>query len=291
MFNVVDIPPGAADLTEQIGTKEKFWFDNNRRLFKQGRPGTGENWAEVVAAALAAKLGLPHAEYQLATYADQQGVVSPSFVTAGARLVLGNELVGFAGRETDNRQARRVAHTIGRISALLNSPAVAVPEGWNAPRAAFNAADVMSGYLLLDALIGNQDRHEENWGFLVRRGAVYLAPTFDHASSLGRNETDQRRLQKLEARHPDHGVEGYARRAKAPIFDTDGAFSLIGAFRAMARSSPDRGSHWLTRLESVEEQDVRELLGRVPAAWISDPARRFAADLVCVNKRRLLEVP
>jgi hypothetical protein len=47
------------------------------------------------------------------------------------------------------------------------------------------------GYLMLDALIGNTDRHHENWGARVlaglgngRRMAV-LAPTYDHASSEG----------------------------------------------------------------------------------------------------------
>lgn len=39
---------------ETLGTKEKFWYndpdDNKIKLFKVGRPGTGENWAEKVAA-------------------------------------------------------------------------------------------------------------------------------------------------------------------------------------------------------------------------------------------------
>lgn len=39
-------------LPEQLGTKEKFWLLRNdqRYLFKIGRPGTGENWAEKIAA-------------------------------------------------------------------------------------------------------------------------------------------------------------------------------------------------------------------------------------------------
>lgn len=38
---------------EQLGTKEKYWIYNSdtkeKKLFKIGREGTGENWAEVVA--------------------------------------------------------------------------------------------------------------------------------------------------------------------------------------------------------------------------------------------------
>lgn len=289
MFQIVQVPSGAADLPEQMGTKAKFWFDDSRRLFKEGRPGTGENWAEVIAAELAALLGLPHATYSLAEYEGRRGVVTESFVPSGARLILGNELIGFAARETVSRHTRGQAHTIGRLSSLLNRPQVALPSGWVSPTSFFNAADVMSGYLLLDALIANQDRHEENWGLINSHGAIYLAPTFDHASSLGRNETDQRRIQKLDANHPDHGVLGYARRAKVPIYDGMGPLQSGEAFFAFARSCPDKGAYWLNRLHELDPSSFLALLNRIPVGWITDPARRFAAELLKVNRDRLLD--
>ncbi|WP_228135977.1 hypothetical protein [Xanthomonas sp. NCPPB 1128] len=288
-MEILRIPSGAADLPEQMGTKAKFWFDDSRRLFKEGRPGTGENWAEVVAAEIAALLGLPHARYSLAEYEDRRGVVTDSFVPLGARLVLGNELIMFAGGETVDRHIRRQAHTIRRLGALLNSPMIALPLDWPAPIPSFNAADVMSGYLLLDALIGNQDRHEENWGFINSRGAIYLAPTFDHASSLGRNETDDRREQKLKANNPDHGVYGYARRARAPIYDGTDPLRPSEAFVALARICPNSGSHWLERLSEIDPNRFNALLDSVPSGWITEPARRFAVELLKVNRNRLLE--
>ena len=44
--------------------------------------------------------------------------------------------------------------------------------------------------LAFDALIGNTDRHSENWGFLVERGpdgrpSHFMAPAFDNGTSLG----------------------------------------------------------------------------------------------------------
>ncbi len=56
--------------------------------------------------------------------------------------------------------------------------------------------------LAFDTLIGNTDRHSENWGFLIRWGAdgrpsYELAPAFDNGSSLGwivRDEDLPRRL-------------------------------------------------------------------------------------------------
>jgi hypothetical protein len=39
--------------------------------------------------------------------------------------------------------------------------------------------------LLFDALIGNTDRHQDNWGFVISSDGVYLAPLFDNGTSLG----------------------------------------------------------------------------------------------------------
>jgi hypothetical protein len=52
-----------------MGSKRKFWFrDEHDRawLFKYARSGSGEDWAEKIAAELAAALGLPCAYAELA---------------------------------------------------------------------------------------------------------------------------------------------------------------------------------------------------------------------------------
>ena len=47
-YPIIEITDNIPELPEQLGTKEKFWFhiDDGLYLFKIGRPGTGENWAE-----------------------------------------------------------------------------------------------------------------------------------------------------------------------------------------------------------------------------------------------------
>ena len=86
------------DEIEQLGTKEKFWFydeNNTKKLFKIGRPGTGEDWAEKVTYELAKLLGIPCAQYEFATWEERQGTVTTSFVPKDISLVHGNELLFF----------------------------------------------------------------------------------------------------------------------------------------------------------------------------------------------------
>jgi hypothetical protein len=51
-------------------------------------------------------------------------------------------------------------------------------------------------------------RHHQNWGLILSPDKkTYLAPTFDHASSLGRNETDENREDRLATKDLGRSME------------------------------------------------------------------------------------
>ena len=53
IFEILEVPKNAEESIEQLGTKYKFWFHHptlGRCLCKLGRPNTGEDWSEKVAA-------------------------------------------------------------------------------------------------------------------------------------------------------------------------------------------------------------------------------------------------
>lgn len=77
-----------------------------------------------------------------------------------------------------------------------------------------SAWETFVGYLVLDALIGNTDRHAANWAVIVSEPGRYLAPTFDHASSLGFLLSDPERLKRIVSRDLDYTPEAFADRAK-----------------------------------------------------------------------------
>jgi hypothetical protein len=199
MFPVLQVPDDAAEMTEQLGTKYKFWFEDEhlgRSLFKEGRPNTGENWAERLAAELALVIGLPHAYYELAQFRERMGVISKSFVPAGGRLIHGNELLGDVSNETNNLDRKFYqdrSHTITRVFSFFRRVTEVLPPVNFVPFGRVELAiDVFVGYLMFDAWIANQDRHNQNWGLVRGFGDnIHLAPSYDHGSSMGRNETDR----------------------------------------------------------------------------------------------------
>lgn len=295
MYEINKIPDDAPIQFEQLGTKSKFWFlsdGGERVLFKQGRPGTGENWAEKVCCEICKLLDLPHAHYELAKWKGQKGVVSPTFVEKGYRLVLGNEiLAGFEGYEAEKRYKVR-GHTVRLVLAVTGNKHIQMPPNCSVPKEFSLASDFFVGYLMLDVLVGNQDRHHENWGVIAGAGSdLYLAPTFDHAASLGRNESDEARKDRLTTADKGRSVEVFVRRATSVLYKTPGSekpLSTLDAFIEAARFRNVAAQYWLSKLATVSHLGIEEIFSNILVSEISEEAKAFALKMLQINTMRLL---
>jgi len=136
---------------------------------------------------------------------------------------------------------------------------------------------VFAGYLVLDALVGNGDRHPGNWAILERQsdGACFLAPTYDHGSALGAGLTaDNRR---------DKGAVAFARRGRANPFSPRRQLLVDLALEAVRRSG---AGLWVTRIAALDELSIRETL-EAPQGRLSEVASTFVEQVVFENQRRL----
>lgn len=292
MFPVITVPDDAADLQEQLGTKPKFWFGNKPSLFKEIREGTGEDWSEKVACELAELLGIPHATYDFGFWKGRRGVVSDSFLPSGGRLIHGNELLAKIVPQYPTSKFFRVRqHSLRVVTTIvqISKP----PIGFVLLPDVQTAVDVFIGYLMLDAWIGNQDRHHENWGLvLTKDGSVHLAPSYDHASCLGRIETDIEKHERLTTKDRQRTVEYYIGKASSAFYAAPTSkkpLSTLDAFRVATRSRPAAGLTWLKRLEAVSPDQTVQILRQVPPDRISEVSVYFAQRMLELNRSRLLD--
>ncbi|MGI9305076.1 MAG: phosphatidylinositol kinase, partial [Gammaproteobacteria bacterium] len=156
-----------------------------------------------------------------------------------------------------------------------------------------DAAGVFVGYLMLDALVSNQDRHHANWGLvLLPEKGAFLAPSFDHASSLGRNETDSARADRLTTKDRGRSVEAYVARARSAFYATDSSttpLTTLDALREATKIRPEAADYWLRQLADIENVSYRDIFAEVPGAEISEPAGDFAARMIEINANRILQ--
>jgi len=302
VFPILEVPDAARDEIEQLGSKPKFWYVDDKgtsRLFKEGRNGTGENWAEKVAAELCGLLDIPRASYDFARWRGIEGISTANIAPAPDRLVLANEVLtkvvrGY-GREP---QFKRKSHTISLLGSVLEDPSLATPAGHALPPGIANCGDVFVGYLLLDAWIGNTDRHDQNWGFIVRlndrRTTVSLAPTFDHASSLGCHLRDADQAKRLATKDSRFSVGFYGLKANSALYRSAASskpLNCIEAFEVFAASRRSARAVWLEKLNSVDRNAVYRILDRVPSLLMGGVAKEFVAAFLDATKNALLENP
>ena len=299
MYRIHRVDPNAAEQLEPLGTKRKFWFTEcgRRVLFKAEARGTGDDWAEKIACELAALLGLPHVHYELAidTASNTPGVICDSCAPPPSVLILGNQLM--LEKDPDypankDRKYKVSQHTVEAVLRVLDdlSPP---PSPWRELSVSMSsAAEVFIGYVMLDAWIGNQDRHHENWGALRVAGTLHLAPTFDHGASLARQLTDEERRKRLESKDHGYQVETFAARASSAFYADAAqlnAMRTLDVWRAFSRVSPQATMIWLNRLESIGEAQVRRILEGIPPHRCSAITRDFTSKLLDINRNRILE--
>lgn len=295
-FPIIFVSQKAQQLSRQetMGSKPKFWLEHEELgpcLYKQARENSGEDWAEKVAAELCFLLGLPHAVYELAeTWEGNRGVVSRQFIPEGGTLVHGNELLSPIVPNYNTSGTYKVTqHTIEIVNRAISDESVNLPIGWIAPEGIYKAVEVFVGYLLLDAWIGNGDRHHENWGIVRNKMSsnsvetTHLAPTFDHASSLGRDLDDSQRQKR--------SVEAYANKSFSAFYgsvDDKKPLKTFDLFQRVAPLYPEAAHIWLKRLGSISRENTLEIFSRIPDARISSLGTEFAQKIIEFNQYKLL---
>ena len=148
-------------------------------------------------------------------------------------------------------------------------------------------------YFLLDGLIGNTDRHHDNWmlKYEGRTGIAELsvAPSFDHGSSLGRELSDKSRLYKIR----NHEVLDYLHspRPTRRLFWDQNPLpnrSPLAIAGLLVQREPYLTRRVLENIGDVRESDFRTIVDRIPIEFMSDPAKEFAYQVLVASRGELL---
>lgn len=303
-FPIIDISKQDIDDYEQMGTKSKFWYTDNcvgkEYLFKSIHTEDkyqnpivrhGENWSEKVACEIAKKLEIPHAEYDLAINNKEYGIRSENFIIKGDVLTFGNSLIEHIVKDVLGEQLEQGqrSQTISRVYAILKHIVVSPPKEWIKTENIADANDVFVGYVMFDALISNQDRHNENWAMVTTSNAnKFLSPSFDHAASLGRNESDKNRKTKLNGKDKGQSIPVYVNRCKSYFYHESKRLKTLDAFIYFAYLSPKAGLEWLERLNTLATKDIQDILSAIPESIMSKVSKDFCMAIILENKSRLL---
>jgi hypothetical protein len=298
-YPVFDVSDWDIVRDETAGAEPKYWLSEpgteqlclfKSVTIKQGHVH-GEDWAEKAVAQLGRIFGVPCATVDMADWRGMQGSISRDLRPRGYELQPGQVILEESEAEGYLHGQGRChpGHSLENIRLVLDG--ALPPPGSELPFDG-TAFDVFAGYVVLDAWVANRDRHDNNWAVLrpiaMSADPLRLCGSYDHASSLGFNVTDEERSFRLAdpAKISQWCGRGYADRFERKPGEP--RLTLVNvAARALRLCSEAARDHWLLQLEDIDESEVRRVVARVPR--MSDPARRFADEVLEVNRRRVLD--
>ena len=155
----------------------------------------------------------------------------------------------------------------------------------------------LASYAILDGLLGNTDRHHENWMFFYHPElrSYELAPSYDHGSSLGRELQDvSRRITRSRSdilasdRVLNYLLSGGSPRGVYIKPSSRQAPPPLVTAKLICRWQLDVVRPWLERLEAATGCAFRDVIDRVPDEFMSPVARDFTHQRLTISREELL---
>jgi hypothetical protein len=268
MYPIADVTGWDSLQVSASGRRPKAWlFDPDLRvfaMFKRPYNHAAESAVEKIAAEVGRLSGIPTAVTQLAIRDGVLGVLSYRFVADDENLIDGGAILlgrnpAFDMKKGHSFQAVRGGIDVGLLPAFIE-------------------------LLVLDAVVGNSDRHPNNWS-IIRHATRpdKLAPSYDHGSSLGRELTNE---------GPDN-LSLYVDRGRAKVgWQTGGRVVFhrhLRLLRLIAQDHELAVKQAVAKAVSVPSDAVSDVVNSVPDAVAITSRRVCMIDILALRRKRLAE--
>lgn len=192
-------------------TGDEYFFKTS--ILKEGKDYKTEFWSEIIASKVGQFLGFNVLDYNIAKHGEEIGCISKSMIKDGECLTEGVSLLtGYDNTYHPEDKGSYSLYTFHFIKAAIDS--------FNLSS---NIEDIIKT-IIFDALIGNSDRHQENWGFVT----PYQEQTFtlnEARSFLTKLKNGFKQIQELI--QSKNIKESSIESIKLKILQINGVFSPI----------------------------------------------------------------
>ncbi|MBR4203480.1 MAG: HipA domain-containing protein [Candidatus Methanomethylophilaceae archaeon] len=130
-------------------------------------------------------IGIPAQITELGTYKGEEVVACRNFIPEGCMFVPFNDV----GESTLERDRDAFQYSYEDVMAMLSANKKLTDQD--------STIDLFWDMYIVDALLGNFDRHGSNWGFIKNNNEYTLAPIFDNGSCLYPQMIDEDMMLKI----------------------------------------------------------------------------------------------
>lgn len=260
------------------GSRKKILAINNKQeiaMFKYEREDydCSEACSEKLAYEIAKVLGYDCAKIELAVDNDNKiGVLNYYF--SDRFNAPHTDIVAYLN---ENIKERNSYYTISNIKSVLDDIDTDLFE---------NFIKIM----VFDALIGEQDRHEENWGITVKQGKSFISPLYDNGDSLLREFRNIENAQKYYSGLKD--FDAYINRSKTVIYKEDNKkqYKHFELMKYLYDNFPQYISPEFDNLKKLTDEIIEELVNKIPDDLLSNEHKKYIIIYLIRRRNTLLNI-
>lgn len=143
-----------------------------------------------------------------------------------------------------------------------------------------NGAEILNGFIkqmIFDALIGEQDRHWQNWGFILKDRTKTFAPFYDNSDSLMSEYCNRDSdLCKFDKDKSSPQFESYINRSRMAIYNKEGKhFKSFEMVNYLLTKYPKQLKKDALALNSLTKYRVAKIVHNIPDIYLTDIHKNY----------------
>lgn len=144
--------------------------------------------------------------------------------------------------------------------------------------------------LVFDALIGETDRHEENWGILIEHGKYKVSPLYDNGCNLLREFKNRQYAEKYYSGKKDFNA--YIERSKSLIYNeiTKKTYTHFELIKKLYKEYPTLIKIEIDNISKLTETKIEEIINAIPKNLMDEKQREYILNFIKIRKIRLKEI-
>lgn len=265
-FHFIDINTSLKGSREKKVVKDKF---NNKAIFKYEGEGylVSEACSEKLSYEIAKVLGYDCARIELAQDNEGRlGILNYLFVDIDDKIHM--DVVVYLNK---NNESRENFYTLENIKSTLDSMDTKLFEGF-------------IRIMIFDALVGEQDRHEENWGIEIIDDSYKISPFYDNGCNLLREFKDENLAMKYY--NGQKNFDSYVTRSKTYIYNdkTRKRYKHFELVNHLNKFYPKIVKNEILKLNKLNDSVISEIVNKIPDELITQKHKDFI--ILYIKKRR-----
>lgn len=145
------------------------------------------------------------------------------------------------------------------------------------------------GIMVFDALIGETDRHEENWGLLKTGNKYQISPLYDNGCNLLREFKNPENAKKYYDGTKD--FDKYIERSKTLIYKENGQkYRHMELIEELYTNYPNIISKEIQNLENLTNRKVEIILNKIPRKFLEKEHKEYIYKYIIKRRDILLSM-